>query len=144
MITVLNVDGQKLTPCVLDRAWREVNRARAVWIDDQTIQLLYNPFSFRDYRKTALKRDKYTCLWCGRPATTVDHIVPSSKGGSDLPQNLLAACMECNTKRGNRSAFSYFIEKVFSVPNLIKLSYRIIKAKHNHRQTNRCKYSFTA
>jgi hypothetical protein len=129
LITVLNVDGQQLTPCLLHRACREVNRARAVWIDEQTIQLLYNPFSFRDYRKVALKRDHYTCLWCGRHATTVDHIVPSSKGGSDLPQNLLASCMECNTKRGNRSAFLYLIEKVHSVPNVIRLSYRILKAK---------------
>ncbi|TLS49326.1 HNH endonuclease [Paenibacillus antri] len=131
MITVLNVDGHKLTPCLLHRAWREVDRARAVWIDEQTIRLLYNPFLFRDCRKAALKRDQYTCLWCGRPATTVDHIVPSSKGGSDLPRNLLASCMECNTKRGNRAAFSYLIGKVFSVPNLIKLCYRIMKAKYS-------------
>ncbi|MEB3103200.1 HNH endonuclease [Ferviditalea candida] len=30
--------------------------------------------------------------------------MPASKGGSDLPGNLLASCSECNTKRGNRSA----------------------------------------
>ena len=120
MITVLNVDGQQLTPCLLDRAWREVNRARAVWIDEQTIKLLYNPFLFRDYRKAALKRDNYTCLWCGRHATTVDHIVPSSKGGSDLTQNLLASCSECNTRRGNRPAFSYLFEKIFLVPKSYK------------------------
>lgn len=126
MITVLNLDGQVLTPCLPHRAWREVNRARAVWIDEQTIQLLYDPFSLRDYRKTALKRDNHTCLWCGLTATTVDHIVPSSKGGSDLPQNLLASCSECNSKRGNRSAFIYLKEKVSTAPNLIKLCYRII------------------
>lgn len=133
MITVLNVDGQELTPCVLERAWREVNRSRAVWVDEQTIQLLYNPFLYRDYRKAALKRDRYTCLWCGRPGTTVDHIIPSSHGGSDRPHNLLAACMECNTKRGSRSAFSYFREKVFSSPHRMKLVYRILKAHYHHR-----------
>jgi hypothetical protein len=132
MIEVINVDGQKLTPCLLDRAWREVNRARAVWIDEQTIQLLYNPFLFRDYRKAALKRDHYTCLWCGRPGMTVDHIIPASKGGSDLPQNLFAACMECNTKRGSRSAFSYFRRKIWSAPNRMKLFYRIMKAHYHH------------
>ncbi|WP_317968145.1 HNH endonuclease [Paenibacillus sp. CCS19] len=132
MINVLNVDGQELTPCVLDRAWREVNRARAIWIDEQTIQLLYNPFLYRDYRKAALKRDHYTCLWCGLPGTTVDHIIPSSKGGSDKPHNLLAACMECNTKRGSRSAFSYFREKKLSAPNRMKLFYRILKANYHH------------
>ena len=127
-ITVLNMDGQKLTPCLPHRALREVERSRAVWIDEQTIKLLYNPFLFRDYRKVALKRDHHTCLWCGLPATTVDHIIPSSKGGSDLPQNLLASCSDCNTKRGNRSASSYLIEKAHSVPNLFKLCWRIFRA----------------
>ncbi|MCI3926971.1 HNH endonuclease [Paenibacillus sp. TRM 82003] len=137
MITVLNVDGQQLTPCVLDRAWREVNRARAVWVDEQTIRLLYNPFAYPSYRKAALLRDRYTCLWCGRPATTVDHIVPSSKGGSDLPQNLLASCMECNTNRGNRSAFTYLIGRIRCVPNVIKLFHRIMKAKLDSRTKTR-------
>lgn len=133
MISVLNIDGQELTPCLPHRAWREVERSRAVWIDEETIQLLYNPFLFRDYRKVALKRDHHTCLWCGRPATTVDHIIPSSKGGSDLPHNLLASCSDCNTKRGNRTAFSYLAEKAYSVPNLIKLCWRIFRAKYRHR-----------
>ena len=129
LIKVLNMDDQILTPCKPHRAWREVERSRAVWIDEQTIKLLYNPFLFRDYRKTALKRDRHTCLWCGGPATTVDHIIPSSKGGSDLPHNLLASCSDCNTKRGNRSAFSYLKERAHTVPNLIKLCWRIFRAK---------------
>jgi hypothetical protein len=128
VITVLNLDGRELTPCTLDRAWREVNRDRAVWVDEQTIQLLYNPFLFRDYRKIALKRDRYICLWCGEPATTVDHLVPSSKGGSDLPHNLIASCSECNSRRGNRSAFSYLQEKKAGVPHPLKLRYRILRA----------------
>lgn len=134
MIKVLNTDGRELTPCTTERAWREVNRARAVWIDGETLQLLYNPFLFPRYRKAALKRDKYMCLWCGEPATTVDHIIPSSYGGSDLPHNLLASCMECNTKRGNRPAFAYLREKLFSTPHFMKLCYRIIRAKYRNRK----------
>lgn len=128
MITVLNLDGRELTPCTLDRAWREVNRGRAFWLDERTIQLRYNPFLFREYRKTALKRDRYICLWCGAPATTVDHLVPSSKGGSDLPHNLIASCSECNSKRGNRSAFRYLKENSKGVPHPLKLRYRIWRA----------------
>jgi len=128
LIKVINMDGKILTPCLPHRAWREVERARAVWIDEETIKLLYNPFLFRDYRKAALKRDRHTCLWCGRPATTVDHIIPSSKGGSDLPANLLASCSECNTRRGNRSAFSYLKENTQSIPNIPKLYWRIFIA----------------
>jgi hypothetical protein len=128
MIKVFNLNGQELTPCLPHRAWREVNRGRAVWINEETIQLMYDPFSFPDYRKTALHRDNYTCLWCGEPATTVDHIVPSSKGGPDLPRNLLASCVECNTRRGNRSAFAYLTERANSAPDSSKLLARIIQA----------------
>lgn len=128
MVKVLNMDDRELTPCTLERAWREVNRNRAVWIDEHTIKLLYNPFTFPVYRKAALKRDHHTCMWCGDTATTVDHIVPSSKGGSDLPRNLLASCSECNSRRGNRSAFVYLREKADSVPYRSKLFYRIVKA----------------
>lgn len=128
LITVLNMDGKVLTPCQPHRAWREVERSRAVWIDEETIKLLYNPFLFRDYRKKALKRDRFTCIWCGYPANTVDHLIPASKGGSDKPSNLAASCGECNTKRGNRSAFLYLKEKWRYVPNPIKACWRIVIA----------------
>lgn len=128
MIKVLNTDGRELTPCLPHRAWREVDRARAVWIDEETIKLLYNPFKFPQYRKKTLNRDKHTCLWCGQQATTVDHIIPSSKGGSDLPMNLISSCSECNSRRGNRSAFAYLKGRVEGVPSKLKLVYRILVA----------------
>ncbi len=128
MIKVLNTDGRELTPCLPHRAWREVDRARAVWMDEETIKLLYNPFSFPKYRKVALQRDQHTCLWCGRPATTVDHIIPSSKGGADLPSNLLASCSECNSTRGNRSAIEFLEGRAEDIPNKPKLMYRILIA----------------
>lgn len=35
---------------------------------------------------------------------TVDHIVPLSKGGTDLKSNVAIACYLCNTAKGDRSA----------------------------------------
>jgi 5-methylcytosine-specific restriction endonuclease McrA len=32
---------------------------------------------------------------------TIDHILPLSKGGTDAPTNLRAACLQCNNERGN-------------------------------------------
>ena len=33
---------------------------------------------------------------------TVDHIIPKDKGGGDSWENLVAACIPCNTKKGNK------------------------------------------
>ena len=32
---------------------------------------------------------------------TLDHLIPKSKGGSNLPENLWLACVPCNRSRGN-------------------------------------------
>ncbi len=52
-----------------------------------------------------LKRDNFTCRYCGatpldRPLH-VDHVVPESKGGTDDPANLIAACKDCNGGKSN-------------------------------------------
>ena len=41
------------------------------------------------------------CFYCGRPATCVDHAVSIKKGGTDAPENLVAACTECNRIKGD-------------------------------------------
>jgi hypothetical protein len=47
-----------------------------------------------------LKRDDFKCQYCGRTSKEVtlevDHIIAKAQGGSDLPENLLAACFDCN------------------------------------------------
>ena len=35
-------------------------------------------------------------------ATSVDHIVPKARGGTDDPSNLQASCKPCNLKKGSR------------------------------------------
>lgn len=57
-------------------------------------------------RTRVLFRDGYECQLrldcCTGLATTVDHIVPKSKGGRDTPANLQAACAPCNAAKGAR------------------------------------------
>jgi 5-methylcytosine-specific restriction endonuclease McrA len=55
-------------------------------------------------RKAVLARDAYTCQYCGReaPGLTVDHVIPRSKGGPSVWENIVASCAPCNRKKGNR------------------------------------------
>jgi 5-methylcytosine-specific restriction endonuclease McrA len=56
-------------------------------------------------RKNIIKRDGGRCQYCGKKAAemTVDHVIPKNKGGADTWENLVAACQECNNKKGQRT-----------------------------------------
>jgi 5-methylcytosine-specific restriction endonuclease McrA len=55
-----------------------------------------------------LARDGYICRLtrdghpCGAPATTADHVIPRAYGGADRLDNLQAACIPCNLRKGAR------------------------------------------
>jgi 5-methylcytosine-specific restriction endonuclease McrA len=55
-------------------------------------------------RKAVLARDAYTCQYCGRQASglTVDHVIPRSRGGESVWENIVASCAPCNRRKGNR------------------------------------------
>lgn len=40
------------------------------------------------------------CHYCGAPATTVDHVVPLSVGGTSAQRNTVPACRPCNEEKG--------------------------------------------
>lgn len=54
-------------------------------------------------RRGVLKRDNYTCGYCGRSATTIDHVVPRAQGGTTTWLNCVAACRECNAFKRDRT-----------------------------------------
>jgi 5-methylcytosine-specific restriction endonuclease McrA len=55
-------------------------------------------------RKNILRRDGHRCQYCGRTDVplTVDHVIPRARGGEDSWENLVAACVRCNNKKGDR------------------------------------------
>lgn len=48
-------------------------------------------------------RDQHRCAYCGRRATTVDHVVPRSRGGADSWLNTVASCAEDNHRKADRT-----------------------------------------
>lgn len=58
-------------------------------------------------RFEVFKRDRFTCVYCGKTPPSVilecDHVIPSSKGGEDIMDNLVTACFECNRGKAARS-----------------------------------------
>lgn len=54
-------------------------------------------------RPGVLARDGRRCGYCPAPATTVDHILPRSRGGRNAWKNTVAACVPCNQRKGDRT-----------------------------------------
>jgi len=61
-------------------------------------------------RYEVLRRDGFTCQYCGRKPPEVelevDHIDPVSAGGPDEVSNLITSCKDCNRGKGADALFS--------------------------------------
>lgn len=50
-------------------------------------------------REKVLIRDNYKCVFCGKRANEVHHIIPLSRGGTTSMTNLVSVCLSCHNKR---------------------------------------------
>lgn len=125
-VQVRNLGGEPVGHTKLDRAIALVSRgeARIVEADESRIvrsaagivlkfpkiiellRYIYVPFIKREEffsPKGVLRRDNYTCGYCGTKKGTMtwDHIHPKSKGGADSWENSITACVKCNSRKGN-------------------------------------------
>jgi 5-methylcytosine-specific restriction endonuclease McrA len=56
-------------------------------------------------RRALFARDGWRCAYCGTASgrLTLDHIVPRSRGGESVWENVVTACAPCNHRKGNRT-----------------------------------------
>ena len=54
-------------------------------------------------RAGVLARDGRRCAYCGAMASTVDHLLPRSRGGRNTWLNTVAACGPCNQRKDDRT-----------------------------------------
>jgi 5-methylcytosine-specific restriction endonuclease McrA len=54
-------------------------------------------------RRGVLRRDNHRCGYCGKAASTIDHVLPRSRGGADSWENLVACCLRCNNVKSDRT-----------------------------------------
>lgn len=55
-------------------------------------------------RKNVHTRDQHICQYCGAQSKlTLDHVLPTSRGGASSWENVVTACSPCNAKKGNKT-----------------------------------------
>ena len=55
-------------------------------------------------RRALFARDGWRCVYCGTSGgrLTLDHVVPRSRGGESVWENVVTSCAPCNLRKGNR------------------------------------------
>jgi len=96
-----------LPPRAGDRVIRTPQRAICI---PQVIQLVYYDRlpsrEVRFTRRNIFYRDRNRCQYCGRVfpqrELNLDHVVPLSRGGTSRWDNVVCACLGCNTRKSDR------------------------------------------
>lgn len=72
-------------------------------------------YNVRENRVKVYERDNYRCRYCNKQltrfTTTLDHITPVAEGGDNSFDNLLTACLSCNSQKNVRPVGHFIAEK---------------------------------
>jgi len=123
-VLVLNASYEPLNICSLRRAHVLVWKGRAEIIESHARPLRSACASFRRphvirlimyvripravtrriSRRVLFARDRWRCAYCGSESgrLTLDHVVPRSRGGASVWENVVASCAPCNHRKGDR------------------------------------------
>jgi hypothetical protein len=70
----------------------------------------------RSWRRSLHALTKGSCLYCGAPSESIDHVLPRSQGGCSTTENCVPACLACNGQKGDNDAFAWYREQDFYDP----------------------------
>jgi 5-methylcytosine-specific restriction endonuclease McrA len=123
-VLVLNASYEPLNVCTVRRAHVLVYKGKAEVIERLDKPLRSSTGSFiwphvirlihyvrvpraiqrKISRRALFARDGWRCAYCGTTAgrLTLDHVLPRSRGGESVWENVVTACAPCNHKKGNR------------------------------------------
>lgn len=72
-------------------------------------------YNVRENRIKVYERDAYKCRYCEKQLTrftaTLDHVTPVAEGGDNGFENLVAACLGCNSRKHKRPVGDFLVEQ---------------------------------
>ncbi|MBA2360357.1 MAG: HNH endonuclease [Actinobacteria bacterium] len=123
-VLVLNASYEPLNVCSVRRAHVLVFKGKAEVIDalEQPLRSATDTYKWphvirlmtyvsvprtvqrKISRRALFARDGWRCAYCGITAgrLTLDHVIPRSRGGESVWENVVTSCAPCNLKKGNR------------------------------------------
>jgi hypothetical protein len=72
-------------------------------------------YNVGENRIKVYERDDYKCRYCGKQLTrftaTLDHVKPVAEGGDNSFDNLVTACLDCNSRKNRRPIGDFLAEQ---------------------------------
>jgi 5-methylcytosine-specific restriction endonuclease McrA len=122
-VLVLNASYEPLNVCTVRRAHVLVFKGKAEIVEEHDLPLRSATTTFtrphvirllqyirvprsvqrKISRRALFARDGWRCVYCGSTGRlTLDHVVPRSRGGDSVWENVVTSCAPCNMRKGNR------------------------------------------
>jgi 5-methylcytosine-specific restriction endonuclease McrA len=123
-VLVLNASYEPLNVCTVRRAYVLVYKGKAELLEslDKPLRSATDTFKRphvirlvtyvrvprtvqrKISRRALFARDGWRCVYCGTASgrLTLDHVVPRSRGGDSVWENVVTSCAPCNLRKGNR------------------------------------------
>ena len=123
-VLVLNASYEPLNVCTVRRAHVLVFKGKAEVLEqlDKSLHSASDTFAWphvirlvqyvrvprtlqrKISRRALFARDGWRCMYCGTTngRLTLDHVVPRSRGGDSVWENVVTSCAPCNMRKGNR------------------------------------------
>ena len=123
-VLVLNASYEPLNVCSLRRAHVLVFKGKAEVVEelDRPLRSATDTFQWphvirlihyvrvpcmvqrKISRRALFARDNWRCVYCGTAAgrLTLDHVIPRSRGGESVWENVVTSCAPCNLRKGSR------------------------------------------
>jgi len=109
---------EEIEVCRLAREARAA--ARLASAIDETREADY--YNVRENRVKVYERDNYHCRYCQKQLTrftaTLDHVHPVAEGGDNSLDNLVTACLDCNSRKNIRPLGDFLADRVVPTPAL--------------------------
>lgn len=80
------------------------------------------------------------CVYCGAQGNgelTLEHILPTNRGGPNIPDNAVMVCTKCNSSKGGKRLYEWIgLENKDSVPRIAEGKYlKLLYSLHERRNS---------
>jgi len=69
------------------------------------------------FRSRILAAWDHNCAYCTEHADTLDHVLPRSRGGMTVQENLIPACRRCNGAKSSSDWREWFMAQAWHCPD---------------------------